>query len=150
MNRLSVTFCGDPHVIGKLQLRVGTGLFPAAALAAMIGFSVSAPSAHAQATAPKGKAPAATKSGTAPSRPAAPAAKPAQPTAEESAAREKILASDQWKQTLAAFEQWLDSQTMYDAQEVQQTKSRLAVGIGRMNAAQLQWFENDLQQKFAS
>ncbi len=87
------------------------------------------------------KAPAST-----PARPAAPA-KVNLPPAADSAARDQILNSAQWQETIQNFDSWLAGQTLYDAQEVKQIKARLDVGISRMNASQLQWFENDMQAK---
>src|SRR5580698_1037646 len=79
-----------------------------------------------------------------PARPAAPA-KVNLPPAADSAARDQILNSAQWQETIQNFDSWLAGQTLYDAQEVKQIKARLDVGISRMNASQLQWFENDMQ-----
>jgi hypothetical protein len=134
-------------VVNDLNRRTHSFIFVAAVIGAAALSAAAQREASAQA-APKAKAPAAgSKTGAAAPRQPSPPAKAAAPSADESAAREQILNSDKWKQTLAGFDQWLDTQTMYDAQEVQQTKSRLQVGIGRMTAAQLQWFENDLQEK---
>ncbi|HVU85769.1 MAG TPA: hypothetical protein VHD36_00490 [Pirellulales bacterium] len=105
---------------------------------------------HAQ-TPPKAKAPAAPRppagSAKAPQAAPAPAAKTPPPPAVDSPEREQILHSRAWQQTIADFESWLSSQTLYDAQQVKQTRARLEVGISRMTPAQLQWFENDMQAK---
>ncbi len=83
---------------------------------------------------------------TTPARPTAPA-KSAPPPAADSAARDQILNSAQWQETIQDFEAWLAGQTLYDAQQAKQIKARLEVGISRMNASQLQWFETDMQAK---
>jgi hypothetical protein len=69
------------------------------------------------------------------------------PWPDNSAAREQILNSPKWQDTMRQFDEWLSTQSLYDAQEVEHFKSRLEVGIGRMTAAQLQWFLNDMAEK---
>ncbi len=103
-------------------------------------------SALAQTSGAKAKG---TKPAAPPTKTAAPAAKPAptQSAHPDAAARDQILASQDWRNTIQQFQQWLTSQTVYDAQQVKQTEARLSVGISRMSAAQLKWFENDLQEK---
>jgi hypothetical protein len=135
-------------VVTDLQDRAGFSVY----LAVIFGVAsllVATPrGASAQAATPKAKAPpAGSKAGASPARQPSNVPKAAPQTADDKAAREQILNSDKWKQTISQFVQWLDAQTMYDPQEVKQTKSRLEVGIGRMTAAQLQWFENDLEEK---
>jgi len=83
---------------------------------------------------------------TAPSQPARAPNDP-QPKADDSAARKQILNSPKWQETMQQFEKWLSRQRLYDAQEVEHVSSRLKVGIGRMTAAQLQWFLNDMEEK---
>ncbi len=90
----------------------------------------------------------------------APAGKVAAPTAKAparaatnssatagAADREEILNSQAWQQTIADFDAWLAGQSIYDPQQVQQTKARLEVGISRMTAPQLRYFQADLQAK---
>jgi len=72
------------------------------------------------------------------------------PSPEDVAAREQILHSQQWQQTLHDFNEWLSIQTLYDPQQVQQIKTRLAAGINRMTPAQMEWFLNDTQAKLKS
>ncbi|HEY1600236.1 MAG TPA: hypothetical protein VGG64_11570 [Pirellulales bacterium] len=117
------------------------------AMLCAIGLFVMTPrSTVAQATAP---AQGAASKGTATSGGAkaksAAAATPAH--AEDSAARDRILNSAPWKQMLQSFEVWLDSQTLYDPQQVKQIRARLAAGISRMTSGQLQWFLTDMEAK---
>jgi hypothetical protein len=106
---------------------------------------------RAQAGTSQSKAPAGGKARTGattapavPNRPAA-AAKEAPPA--DAAAREQILKSQAWQQTIQDFEGWLSTQTLYDAQQAKQIRARLEVGISRMTPGQLQWFQGDLQAK---
>jgi hypothetical protein len=135
-------------VVTDLKVPVKFSVHVAAGLAVAGWFAAASPNVNAQAAAPKAKAPqSGSKAGaTAPRQPAA-GSKAAPQTAADTAAREQILNSDKWKQTNAKFIEWLDTQSLYDAEEVKQIKSRLAVGIGRMTAAQLQWFQNDMEEK---
>ena len=113
-------------------------------------------SAWAQASAPKAKAPssgakapnAAASKSAAPNKPA-PAAKPAPLSPADAAAREEIMHSQPWQDTLHNFNQWLSIQTIYEPAQVEQIKSRLATGIGRMTPAQMQFFMKDMQEKLA-
>jgi hypothetical protein len=106
----------------------------------------------AQAGASKGNAPAskAPRSGTsAGSAGTAPAAAPARPAANDAAARNDILQSRSWQDTLQQFDDWLSNQVLYDDDEVRHIRARLNAGIGRMSATQLEVFLNDMRQKLA-
>jgi hypothetical protein len=124
---------------------VSGGMCAAGALLASPA-DVAAQAGSAKASAPR--TPAAAKSRPGTPAPTAPAAK-TDPTqaAEFSAAREEILHSEDWQQTMAQFHQWLDSQKMYDASQVKQIKARLEVGIKRMTAIQLQRFLAGIHDK---
>ena len=84
---------------------------------------------------------------------AAGAAAPANTTSrrptDDSAARNDILQSRSWQDTLQQFNDWLSTQVLYDADEVKHIRVRLATGIDRMSAAQLEVFLNDLRVKMS-
>ncbi len=65
----------------------------------------------------------------------------------DSAARQQILNSPEWQDTISQFDQWLSSQSLYDAEQVKQTRARLAAGIKRMSSAQMQRFMTDMTAK---
>ncbi len=75
------------------------------------------------------------------------AAQKPQWSAEEAAARDQVLASSAWGDTMHQFDQWLSAQPLYDAEQVKQIRSRLVTGIDRMSAPQLQRFIADVQEK---
>jgi len=116
--------------------------------------------AFAQAAAPKTKAP---PTGTKASAPGATsrttataggtAAKaPASSTTlsnDDVAAKEKIMSSPEWKQTFHDFNEWMSAQVIYDADQIQQIRKRMALGISRMTPAQLERFQSDIQEKLA-
>jgi len=85
-----------------------------------------------------------------PATSSAPAAKssvkPSTP-ANDAAAREQILKSPEWHDTVNQFNEWLSSQSLYDADQVKQTRARLEAGIKRMSAAQMQRFMSDMTAK---
>ncbi|HEY1602524.1 MAG TPA: hypothetical protein VGG64_23170 [Pirellulales bacterium] len=107
----------------------------------------------AQAGAAKGNAPATKAPRSAPSAGAAtgkaPAAAPARPAADDAAARNDILQSRSWQDTMQQFDNWLSNQILYDDDEVRHIRARLNAGIGRMSATQLEVFLNDMRQKLA-
>lgn len=124
-----------------------------ASIAALLCAAV-ATYAFAQAQAPKKAPPAGTKATTpAPAQAGAggTATKaPAQPSglsAEDMAAKEKILNSPEWKQTFHDFNQWMSAQAIYDADQVAQIRKRMQLGISRMTPAQLERFQSDIQEK---
>lgn len=104
----------------------------------------------AQAAPPSRKPAAASSASAAVAKPATQAdgkAPVAAPSAAELAAREQILKSDQWRETIERFQEWLTKQSLYDAEQVARTRLRLEVGIKRMTAAQLQRFLAELHTK---
>ncbi len=144
MSHRTVNFARDVHVSMNRQM------LPIRRLAAIflaVAAAVTVSPALAQTTPGKANAPAAPKAPVGGTKAPAAGAKAPPPPAPNSAEREQILESPQWKQTIADFEAWLSSQKIYDAQQVKQTRARLEVGISRMTPAQLEWFERDLQAK---
>jgi hypothetical protein len=115
------------------------------------------------------QAPAAKKPATSAAKPGAQAAKPAAqatvkpgvpsttkgaskapaapPSSAELAARDQVLQSEEWRETLERFNAWLAKQSLYDAEQVARTRLRLEVGIKRMSAAQLQRFMAEMHSK---
>ena len=79
--------------------------------------------------------------------PAAGSKQPPQWTAEEAAARDKVLNGQPWNQMMHDFNQWLSAQPLYDAEEVKRIRTRLDIGVGRMSATQLERFLYDMQEK---
>jgi len=75
---------------------------------------------------------------------AAPASAPAADTPEEQA-RQQILHSDRWQDMQFDFGQWLNSQSLYDQQQVEETVTRMKRGVSRMTAAQLTRFLSDME-----
>jgi hypothetical protein len=69
------------------------------------------------------------------------------PPGNDSAARNDILQSRSWQDTLQQFNDWLSNQALYDDEQVRHIRARLDAGIGRMTADQLQVFLGDLRQK---
>ena len=65
----------------------------------------------------------------------------------DSAARDAILQSRSWQDTLQEFNDWLSSQVLYDDEEVRHIRARLEAGINRMSAEQLQIFMNALRER---
>lgn len=124
------------------RIRVLPSLLAAAAIVLLVNPERAAAQAGTKSGKPtQGKAaapapPGRTTTGGAPAKPAA-----------DSAERDAILKSQPWQQTIADFNTWLTGQSIYDAQQVQQTKARLDVGISRMTASQLRYFQSDLQAK---
>jgi hypothetical protein len=109
--------------------------------------------AFAQAGAPKTKAPPAGTKASAPAASGGISAKaPASSTtlsSEDAAAKEKIMSSPEWKQTFHDFNEWMSAQVIYDADQIQQVRKRMALGISRMTPAQLERFQSDIQEKLA-
>lgn len=124
------------------------------ALAGLVGSQVAAqaPAAKKPAAA-RSAAPATTKAPTpATAKPAtttkaAAKAPAAPPSPAELAAREQVLKSEEWRETLEQFNAWLAKQTLYDAEQVARTRQRLEVGTKRMSAAQLQRFMAEMHTK---
>lgn len=68
-------------------------------------------------------------------------------TAEEQAARQKVLDSRAWNDALQGWNDWLATQLIYTPEQVAQLKQQMAIGVQNLNAEQLQLYLNDLQQK---
>jgi hypothetical protein len=109
--------------------------------------------AFAQAGAPKTKAPPAGTKTTTPAGAGGTATKaPATSStlsAADIAAKDKILNTPEWKQTFHEFNEWMSAQVIYDADQIQQVRKRMALGISRMTPAQLERFQSDIQEKLA-
>lgn len=126
--------------------------------AIVVSFAVASPPvALAQAgkatKAPAPAAPARTKAPTPAPRaaaPAAPAGTAKQPVAhaEDDAKKKEILASSRWRRAMFELNEWLASQTIYDAQEVQGIKADLAARVAKMNARELESMLADMNAKF--
>ena len=86
--------------------------------------------------------PGPTKSG-----PAATKASSSAGGASESAAKEKIFASPQWKQVYDEFQKWLASQAIYTPADVERIKKNLLAQMQSMSAGDLQGFLDDWQAK---
>jgi hypothetical protein len=103
---------------------------------------------YAAAQAARSKAPPAGSkaASTTPSPPKA-AAKVAPQQAEDAAARDRVLQSKDWQDTMREFKKWLSTQSLYDADQVEQIKVRLDRGIKRMTSAQLHLFMSSMRPK---
>ncbi len=95
--------------------------------------------APARQAAPAATKPVATKS--------AAATKATPPSSSELAAREQILKSDEWRDVLSAFNDWLSKQTLYDDEQVTRIRQRLEIGIKRMTSTQSQRFMTEMSAK---
>jgi hypothetical protein len=69
--------------------------------------------------------------------------------AEADAAKQTILDSDSWRQTMRGLEQWFSVQVIYDRQQVAQLRAEMRQKIAGMSAADLTEFEQSLQDKLA-
>lgn len=86
---------------------------------------------------------------------AASLAQPAAPTAsavpsfsaDQQAARQKVLDSKQWQQARYEMNEWLSVQTAYNEQQVAALKADLQVKVDGMSASQLQEFLFAMEQK---
>jgi hypothetical protein len=105
------------------------------------------PAAARPATPAPQAAPPAAKAGVQSATKASAKAPAAPPTSAELAAREQVLKSDEWRETVEQFNAWLAKQSLYDAEQVARTRLRLDVGIKRMSAAQLQRFMAEMHTK---
>lgn len=104
-------------------------------------------SANAQ-SAPTAKPSAPRKSGA--TSAAAPALKPKPArswSAEEAAARNAIISSKEWGDTMRAFDEWQSVQQTYDKQQARQLRIRLIDKINSMDANQLKEFLPNLEAK---
>jgi hypothetical protein len=136
-------------VYGEFERRAVARLRLKAVILCAAGLFVARPdSMVAQVAAPKAKASASgTKAGAQAAgraAPAAPTVRAPQQRPEDAAAREQILRSQAWQEMMHQFDEWLSAQSLYDPKQIQ---ARLAAGIGRMTAAQLRWFLNDMHEK---
>lgn len=81
-----------------------------------------------------------------------PASKPAPArswSAEETAARNAIISSKEWGDTMRSFDEWQSVQQTYDKQQARQLRIRLIDKINSMDAEQLKEFLPTLEQKLA-
>lgn len=81
-----------------------------------------------------------------PPAPAAPTAKSAA-AGSDSAAREKIMASDEWKQVYAGYQKWLSTQPVYSPNQIKKINAKLDAQIRNTPTSELQGFLNDWQAK---
>ena len=105
----------------------------------------------AQTGAPKASTPASKPAGSGAKSGSAPATKSSAPpqASNDSAARNEILQSSSWRDTLRQFNDWLAVQVLYDEEGTKHIKARLEGAIGRMTPGQLKTFEADLRNKLA-
>ena len=68
-------------------------------------------------------------------------------TAQQQAARQKILDSDHWKETREKFKQWTALQIAEDPQQLAQQEARLKEQIASMSATELQQFLNAMEER---
>ncbi len=68
-------------------------------------------------------------------------------SAEEQAARQKILNSQRWKQVKEKFDAWLSVQTAYSPAQVKQRKAELQRRIAAMRASALKQFLNEMDER---
>jgi len=63
------------------------------------------------------------------------------------AARDEILQSSEWRETMRDWEKWLAVQKIYDVQQVKKLKQQLAAKVKRMSAEELGDFLDDMEAK---
>ena len=68
-------------------------------------------------------------------------------SAQQQAARQKILDSDRWKETREKFKQWTALQIAEDPQQLAQQEARLKGQIASMSATQLKQFLNAMEER---
>lgn len=94
--------------------------------------------------APAAASPAAPAGGTKAAAPAA--ARPADPA--DDAKKKEILASSRWRRATFELNEWLTTQSIYDAKEVQGIKADLAARVAKMNSRELTAMLDDMDAKF--
>lgn len=62
-------------------------------------------------------------------------------------AKEKLLASPQWKQMYSEFQKWLASQPIYTPSDIKRINANLAAQIQAMSASEVQGYLGDWQAK---
>jgi hypothetical protein len=77
------------------------------------------------------------------------AASQPQPSQAESAEREAVLDSLQWRATMHGLDAWLGAQKLYDGRRAQRMKADLLLRVSKMQAAELQTLLADMQEKLA-
>jgi len=68
-------------------------------------------------------------------------------TAEQSAARQKILESDRWRQTQRLFNEWLSVQAIYSPDEVSAIRADLNQQVARMSPVELEEFLVGMEER---
>lgn len=126
-------------------------LSPSPASAQQSKSSKAAPSAapaRTKAPSPAPRTPAAASAAAPSGQPkAAPAAaRPVDPADE--AKKKEILASSRWRRAVFEMNEWLTTQSIYDAKEVQGIKADLAARIAQMNSRELTAMLDDMDAKF--
>jgi hypothetical protein len=81
------------------------------------------------------------------SKPDASATKSVMAAPSETAARAKIMASDEWKQAGAEYQKWLSTQPIYTAGQIKRINENLDAQIQTMPSGELQAFLDDWQAK---
>lgn len=61
----------------------------------------------------------------------------------DSAAKAKIMASNEWKQMAAEYQKWLTSQVIYTPEDIKRINARLAAQMQSMPSSEMQDFLND-------
>lgn len=115
---------------------------PPGAPAAKSGKAVAKPATPA---AGKAAAPA-TGAKAAPAAPSAPATGKIDPA--EQAKRKQILSSARWRRAMFEFNEWLSTQQIFDAKQVEQSKAELAARVAKMNSRELTAMLDDMDAKF--
>jgi hypothetical protein len=69
-------------------------------------------------------------------------------SAADAARKAAILNSPEWSQAMFAFKEWLSSQQIYDAQQVEAIKAAFNQRVARMSARELEFLLADMEAKF--
>lgn len=72
---------------------------------------------------------------------------PGGPKAGDADAKNAIFASEEWRQTRTAFDDWLSVQKLYSDEQVREIKSRLRKQIATNSAAELQQLHDQMRAK---
>ncbi len=75
------------------------------------------------------------------------ATKASAPNSSDAAAREKIMATDEWKQVYTGYQKWLSTQPIYTSKQINRINEKLDAQIRNMPTSELQSFLNDWQAK---
>jgi hypothetical protein len=74
--------------------------------------------------------------------------KAAAPAAPVDPRKAEILNSQRWKKAMYEMDEWLAAQPFYDKKQVDQIKANQAAAVAKMNASDLEFMLEDMEEKF--